>query len=206
MSQDLKNTKPQNETRKGTGFIKTQTTIIIVCITFVFGFISGVAFTIYKTDTRPAAAENDAHERDFQEMEKTLKGAVEKNSKTAESWTQLGNFYFDHNQFEKAIQAYVKSVELEPANSNVLTDLGVMYRRNKQPEKAVEAFNTAMKADPKHETSQYNKGIVLLHDLNDPTGAINAWENLLKTNPLATGPNGKSVDEMVSFTKNKLKN
>ena len=205
MISDLKDTNTHDKTRKGSGSIKTQTAIIIVCITFVFGFLSGVAFTIYKTDKRPALTENDGSGQEFQEMEKVLKEEAEKNSKSAEVWTRLGNFYFDHNQFNKAIQVYLKSVEFEPDNANVLTDLGVMYRRNKQPEKAIEAFNRAMKADPKHVTSQYNKGVVLLHDLNDPEGAIKVWENLLKINPLATAPNGKSLDELVDFYKKQLK-
>ncbi len=71
---------------------------------------------------------------------------------------QLGNAYFDADQFQKAIAAYEKSLAIDPGNPNVWTDLGVMYRRNKQPRKAVEAFSKAMAADPKHEVSRMNKG------------------------------------------------
>ena len=80
---------------------------------------------------------------------------------------------------------------LVPNDPNVLTDLGVMYRRNKQPEKAIEAFDKAISADPSHEKSRFNKGIVLMHDLNDIDGAARAWEGLVEINPNAMAPGGK---------------
>ena len=66
-----------------------------------------------------------------------------------------------------------------------------------RPEDAIKAFDQAIAADPKHEVSRMNKGIVLLHDLNDFDGAIRAWEGLLEVNPIATAPNGVSIDSMV---------
>jgi peroxiredoxin len=47
-----------------------------------------------------------------------------------------------------------------------------MYRRSGQPRKAIENFNKAIAVNPKHETAQFNKGIVLMHDLGDRDGAI----------------------------------
>jgi hypothetical protein len=46
-----------------------------------------------------------------------------------------------------------------------------------------------------------NKGIVLLHDLKDTDGAIEAWEGLLEINPVAMAPTGRSVDEMIQQMK-----
>ena len=46
-----------------------------------------------------------------------------------------------------------------------------------------------------------NKGIVLLHDLQDPAGAIRAWEGLLEINPVASFPGGMSVDQMIQQLK-----
>ena len=79
--------------------------------------------------------------------------------------------------------------------------MGVMYRRSGKPEEAVKAFDQAIAVDPKHEVSRMNKGIVLLHDLNDANGAIEAWEGLLEFNPIAVAPNGISIDQMVTQLK-----
>jgi cytochrome c-type biogenesis protein CcmH/NrfG len=117
------------------------------------------------------------------------------------AWTELGNAYFDSNQYEASISAYRKSLELDPGNPNVWTDMGVMYRRAGKPEEAIKAFDQAIAADPKHEVSRMNKGIVMLHDLNDFNGAIQAWEGLLEVNPIAMAPNGVSIDQMVTQLK-----
>jgi tetratricopeptide (TPR) repeat protein len=73
-----------------------------------------------------------------------------------------------------------------------------MYRRAGRPEDAVREFDRAIAIDPKLENPRFNKGVVLLHDLNDREGAIRAWEGLLNINPLAKAPNGQSVDELIT--------
>jgi cytochrome c-type biogenesis protein CcmH/NrfG len=130
-----------------------------------------------------------------------LEGETLKNPQQADGWTQLGNAYYDNDQYQQAIFAYEKSLSIEPENTNVITDLGTMYRRNKEPEKAVEMFNRTIALDPKHEIARMNKGIVLLHDLNDEQGAVQAWEDLLEINPIAVFGNGQSVDEVVQHYK-----
>jgi hypothetical protein len=45
-----------------------------------------------------------------------------------------------------------------------------------------------VKIDPRHEISRFNKGIVLMHDLQDQKGALQAWEELVKINPIAKAP------------------
>jgi cytochrome c-type biogenesis protein CcmH/NrfG len=127
------------------------------------------------------------------------------NPQNVEAWIELGNSYFDTNQYEKAINAYQKSLELKPDNANVWTDMGVMYRRSGKPQEAIQAFERAIEIDPKHEISRMNKGIVLLHDLKDTQGAITAWEGLLEVNPIAMAPNGQSVDQMVVQLKQQMK-
>ncbi|MCP3953148.1 MAG: tetratricopeptide repeat protein [Desulfobacterales bacterium] len=126
-----------------------------------------------------------------------LEKVAAKNPGDGKTWQELGNLYFDTARHADAIEAYNKSLAINPGNTNVLTDLGVMYRRNGQPEKAVASFERAIAADPKHETARFNKGIVLLHDLKDETGALAAWRGLLEINPLAMAPNGQTVDELI---------
>ena len=117
------------------------------------------------------------------------------------AWIELGNSYFDAGQNEKSIQAYRQALDIDPNNANVWTDMGVMYRRSGNPQEALKSFDKAIEVDPKHEVSRMNKGIVLLHDLNDMDGAIKAWEELLAVNPVATAPNGQSIDQMIQQMK-----
>ncbi|MGB3225434.1 MAG: tetratricopeptide repeat protein, partial [Desulforhopalus sp.] len=118
-----------------------------------------------------------------------------------QSWVRLGHLYYDTDQPEKAIAAYNKSLELHSGDANLLTDLGVMYRRTEQPEKAIELFNRAIEKEPSHQPSRFNKGIVLMYDLNDPAGAIEAWEELLKINPDAQSADGQPIRAFVDQIK-----
>jgi cytochrome c-type biogenesis protein CcmH/NrfG len=181
--------------------------LITYIIIFTCGFLAGIAFTVYKggspgspptaiTGGQPAA-QNDATLQAIINME----AEVTANPENFQSWIRLGHLYYDSNQPEKAIAAYTKSLEFHSGDANLLTDLGVMYRRTKQPEKAIELFNQSIEKDPGHQPSRFNKGIVLLHDLNDATGAIAAWEELLLINPQAKTANGQPIREFVDQVK-----
>jgi tetratricopeptide (TPR) repeat protein len=120
-------------------------------------------------------------------------------------WTQLGNLYFDSNDFKNAIRAYKKSLELNQNNADVWTDLGVMYRRDGQPNEAIKAFDKAIEINPRHEIARFNKGVVLMHDLRDFENAALTWEELLKINPSARAPGGQPLRELVAQLKRSMK-
>ena len=44
-------------------------------------------------------------------------------------WREFGNAYFDRDQYPEAIDAYRRSLEIDPGNANVWTDMGIMYRK-----------------------------------------------------------------------------
>ena len=175
--------------------VTRQTAMWLAAAMLVIGFIGGTVFGVMKTS--PLAGKPATSKEPPPRMFEALEDETIQNPQNADAWVQLGNAYFDADQYQKAIDAYEKYLAIKPGNPNVFTDLGVMYRRNKQPRKAVESFSKAMAADPKHEVSRMNKGIVLLYDLNDEQGAVEAWEALLEINPLATFGDGQTVDERV---------
>jgi cytochrome c-type biogenesis protein CcmH/NrfG len=184
-------------------YVRKETFLIATLLALAVGFFGGVVFAVFKSDSKipgqsaPVQPQSQAVAPAGSDRIAALERQTEANPGDTKAWTELGNAYFDANQFEKSISAYRKSLELDPSNPNVWTDMGVMYRRNGNPEDAIKAFDQAIAADPKHEVSRMNKGIVLLHDLNDFDGAIRAWEGLLEVNPIAMAPNGASIDEMV---------
>ncbi len=187
---------------------KTQTgRLVTYLIIFVLGFISGIAFTAYKGGSPESASsivaggESQAQIDETSQAIKTMEAEVAAHPDNFQSWIQLGHLYYDSNQPKKAISAYNKSLELHSGDANLLTDLGVMYRRDNQPEKAIELFNRAIQKDPEHQAARFNKGIVLMYDLNDTAGALAAWEELLRINPEAKTANGQSIRELVEKVK-----
>jgi cytochrome c-type biogenesis protein CcmH/NrfG len=177
----------------------------IIAIAYVAGLLSGVLLTIYKTGDAPTADPHQQVEKksstDLSDQIAGLELKTSQNPGDVAAWIQLGNMCFDADLPEKAIAAYAKALALNPSNADVWTDQGVMYRKIGNYDKAVQCFEKAIGVDPKHEISRFNKGIVLMHDLNDPKGAIQAWEDLLAVNPLAMAPNGQSIDEMLKKMK-----
>ena len=191
-------------------YVRKETFWLGTLLALAVGFFGGVMFAVLKSDTaavpvagRPQtpAPQAQAASPARPNMIASLEDETAKNPQNTKAWIQLGNEYFDSSQHEKAIWAYRKALALDPNNANVWTDLGVMYRRSGKPQEAIQAFDKAVEVDPKHEPSRLNKGIVLLHDMQDFDGAIAAWEALLEVNPIAMAPTGRSVDEMIQQMK-----
>ena len=177
----------------------------VIAIAFVAGILAGILLTLYKTGGDPLVPPHSEVEHkssaDLSDQIAGLEFKTSQNPGDIAGWIQLGNLCFDSDLPEKAIAAYKEALTISPNNADVLTDMGVMYRKSGKYDKAVQSFDKAVGVDPKHEIARFNKGIVLMHDLNNPQGAIQAWEELLTVNPLAMAPNGQSIDEMLNKMK-----
>lgn len=192
--------------------VKQQTLYISIAVALLVGFLIGVIYSD-RPQTGQVAQQGvnlppqqgppgmgqpaGMTQPDLSQAIASLELAVAQNPNSAESWTQLGNAYFDTDQPAKAIEAYTKSLAIIPGNPLVLTDLGVMYRRNGQPEKAIEIFDEALKVSPGFQQALFNKGVVFFNDLNKKDDAMKAWNELLLVNPDARSPEGTTVKEMV---------
>ena len=187
------------------GYVKTANMYLAVMVALAVGFLGGVIFSSYRSSSRlpnqsssgipgsmPTISKNQS------ETLTALLQATRATPDNVNAWTQLGDFYFDAGDPDKAIEAYEKSLVLNDKRPDVWTDLGVMYRRNGQPKEAVAAFDKANQIDPAHEVSLFNKGIVQLYDLKDREGAIKTWEQLVSINPTATAPDGKPVKMLIA--------
>ena len=126
-----------------------------------------------------------------------LEKAAQDEPTNSDKWVELGNFCFDHDLYDKAVNAYERALALKPMQINVWSDLGVMYRRTGRFDKAVEAFGHAADLDKTHVTSRFNMGIVYLHDLNDAQSALKVWKEVLALDPNAKSPTGQSLVDMV---------
>lgn len=171
---------------------------MIVAMAFVFGFLSGVAFSAYKLGGFGAPKASKAtHDIKYAEMAQALETEVADNPGNTNAWVQLGNVYFDTDQNQKAADAYTKALALNPQNTDVLTALGILYQRTGQPHQALQSFEKAIAVDSKNERARFNKGFVLLNDLKDRDGAIRTWKELLEINPLAVTGDNQSVDQLI---------
>ena len=177
--------------------IKKETALLLALVAMVIGFVGGVVFGAFKASSTPPVTHNQTGMTMQNDALEKARAETLKHPESFSAWVDLGNLYFDLQQSRDAIKAYNQALSINPDNANVLTDLGVMYRHAGEPEQAIAAFDKAIAVDPKHEQSRFNKGIVLLHDLNKKEEAIKVWKELLAVNPMAMAANGLSVDEIV---------
>jgi cytochrome c-type biogenesis protein CcmH/NrfG len=124
---------------------------------------------------------------------------VEKNPSDFDSLVKLGDLYYDGQQFPSAIQYYQRALAIHPDNPNVRTDMGTAYWYTGNAEKAVAAMETSLKYRPGHPQTLFNLGWVRWQGKQDPKGAIEAWEQLLKTNPHY--PEKQKVEQYIAKAK-----
>lgn len=208
----MKREPKAEQAKAGKVYVKREIMLVVAFVALIAGFLGGVVFTVYKTDAPAPMSSAPPSGPPLQDGELTaeqeellqaLQAKVAAEPRNVRAWIELGHLYFDSNQFRKAIEAYKESLAINPDNADVWTDLGVMYRRSGRPAEAVAAFDRALEAEPLHEISRFNKGIVLMHDLNDPEGALKAWEELIRINPAARAPNGQPLKDLIENLKEK---
>jgi cytochrome c-type biogenesis protein CcmH/NrfG len=176
--------------------------VAVIAISMLIGFLGGVVFTVYKSPSILSQVPNSQQQASNKEETlrhlKHLEKNIAENPADIDSWTQLTHTYYDLEDYPKAIQAYLKLIDLSDEKSIIYTDLGVVYRRDAQHKKAIESFEKALEHNKANVQAQFNIGVVLYHDLDDEQGAIQAWEKVALLQPdfqLSTGQTIKQLLE-----------
>ena len=129
-----------------------------------------------------------------------LEAAAKQNPNDTQSRIQLGNIYFDAEQYPQAIGWYEQVVALNPKDTNASTDLGVAYYYMNQPDRALAQFDRSLKNDPVHIKTLLNVGIVKAFGKQDLAGAAQAWEQVAKLAP--NTPEGQAAQKGLEGLKN----
>jgi len=125
--------------------------------------------------------------------------AVNKDPKDFDSLAKLGNLYYDGQQYANAIQYYERALTIHPDNPDVRTDMGTAYWYTGNAEKALAAMEASLKYRPGHPQTLFNLGWVRWQGKQDPKGAIEAWQQLLKANP--DYPQKQQVEQYIAKAK-----
>jgi cytochrome c-type biogenesis protein CcmH/NrfG len=120
-----------------------------------------------------------------------LRAIAEQDPKNAQPRVDLGNMYFDAEQYTDAIRWYEEALAINPRDPNVSTDLGVAYYYTNQPARAVTQFEHSLEVDPAHTKTMLNMGIVKAFGQQDLAGAVEAWERVVALAP--DSPEGQAA-------------
>lgn len=125
-----------------------------------------------------------------------LLARLQTDSKNPKLLYEIGNVYYDSQQYPEAIKYYENSLALDPKATDVRTDLGTAYHLSGQPDKAIQEYEQVLKIDGKHANALLNEGMVKWQDKLDADGAVKSWKRLLDTNP--DFPQRDRVQQMIA--------
>ena len=124
-----------------------------------------------------------------------LLAQLQSSPNNAQLLAEIGNIYYDTQNYQDAINYYKRSLALKE-DPNVRTDMGTSYFYSGDPDTALAEFDRTLKDDPKFENALMNVGIVKFNGKMDALGAIAAWEQLLKQNP--NHPRRAEIEQMIA--------
>lgn len=108
---------------------------------------------------------------------------LEGDPKNAPLLYQIGNLYYDAQQYPEAVKYYDQSLKIDPKATDVRTDMATAYHLMGQPDRAIQEYDAVLKVDGKHANALFNEGMVKWQDKMDLNGAIASWRRLLAVHP-----------------------
>jgi tetratricopeptide (TPR) repeat protein len=101
----------------------------------------------------------------------------------ADLLNQVGNIYRLTHQFDVAATYYKKSLDANPKNVGPRTDLASCLYYQGDVDGAIAELEKSLTYDPKHAGTLLNLGLIRWKGKDDASGAIAAWQSLLKYHP-----------------------
>ncbi len=97
-------------------------------------------------------------------------------------YLKLGNYFFGHNQIEKSIKLYNKSININPNFAPAHHNLGIVYYKEGKFDKAIEEFKKAIENDKSY-AKAYDSLALLYFELDEFDNAIEYFQMLTRLEP-----------------------
>jgi tetratricopeptide (TPR) repeat protein len=120
----------------------------------------------------------------------------------ADLLVNLGNGYYDGQEYSKAIEYYQKALKMRPEDVNVRTDMATAMWYSGDADGAIKQYEQSLKSQPTHAQTLFNMGIVKWQGKKDGKGAIQIWERLLASNP--SYPDRPKVQQLLEQVKQEI--
>lgn len=149
-------------------------------------FVCALSAGMYAYIGAPQEQSAGSEVASVEEMVKGLDERLRDNPDDLAGWKMLGRSYFQLRQFDKAIDAYERAVQLESAsNGQTLVDLGEavwMKDQSTLSGRAGELFENAIAISPDNPKALFYGGLVAI-ERGERFLAADRWEVLLATSP-----------------------
>jgi len=119
---------------------------------------------------------------DFSFNPVTVAQSSQPNSTTAETYFKQGEDYRNNNQYDKALAAYTKAIEVNPQYAEAYKNRGIVYLYLKEYDKAMADNNKAIEVNPQYSNAYNNRGIVY-RILKEYDKAMADYNKAIEINP-----------------------
>ena len=118
----------------------------------------------------------------FATEETIWKDVILKDPRSVRGYNNLGIWYEQQGEYDKALAHYQQTIKLAPMFPNPYINIGNVYHKQKKYEAAEKWMKRAIQLDPKSALANYNFGNIL-REAGKPQEAIEAYNRALELNP-----------------------
>jgi len=118
----------------------------------------------------------------FATEETMWKDVILKDRKSVRGYNNLGIYYEQNGEWEKALAHYQQTIKLAPMFPNPYINIGNVYHKKKEYENAEKWMKRAIELDPRSALANYNLGNIL-REAGKTQEAIGAYSRALQLNP-----------------------
>jgi len=108
--------------------------------------------------------------------------AIELNPDYSDAYSNLGNVYYDQENYAGAIKYYNKAIEINPDFSKAYYNLGIVYRNQGNYSDAIKCYKKAIELNPSYSAAYSNLGNVY-DDQENYAAAIKYYNKAIEINP-----------------------
>ena len=101
----------------------------------------------------------------------------------SDTYSALGDLYFDEEDYEKAIENYTKSLSLNPNDAYVYSKFATSLWQKDLIEESIIAYKNAIDKDDTYAPAYNNLGVVYLDGKNDLFSAKDCFEEAINNSP-----------------------
>jgi cytochrome c-type biogenesis protein CcmH/NrfG len=130
-----------------------------------------------------------------------LLAQIKTDPKNADLLKQVAKIYESTHQFQQAADYYGKAIEVNPKDIQARTERASCLYYSGDADGAIAQLQQALQVDPNDANSLFNLGMIRWKGKNDATGAKQAWNQLLKSNPKLPSDKRAQVEKLIAEAK-----
>ncbi len=123
--------------------------------------------------------------------------------KNIELMNQIAKIYFSTHQFKEAADYFNRSLEVKPKDIPIRTLLASCLYYQNDIDGALKELEKAATDDPKDANALFNLGMIRWQGKKDKKGALEAWGQLLRTNPQLDAQKKEQVEKLMADVRQK---